>query len=460
MASEEGDGQVRVRFERGAFERAVQQVQTATAGLPDVADTNTPLSSTLAFLAGEVWSSKYLQAFSGTNVTSKATARLPALPRQLKLEDILAPLNRLVADGNSPGGPPEAFSVPEEYGWREATLSDVIALMTGWVLRHSDELFDARSWPWTLLREASLSVQGKGKYTEQALTEIYESSQTGPLACLAVAQVQAGMQPPQVRKFAARGLERLSAADFRRDWSPFLAGNSVFSQCCQRLAAALGKLDDEQVAELAKAQSPAFGEFVRECSRRLRANKEQPLADALGPALDAYWERELKEQVATALNARSFDPVKAFGQGLAAYRGASLDKSEAVNLFAQAAAHGHPAAQYFLGMIYERGTGVSRDVGAALNWYRQSATNGYAEAAVVLGNYYSDGLEVKQDSGEAFVWYSVATAQGHRVAEVFRNSARRKLTAQQLVEAERRARAILASRPNAEDATVPSDAYR
>ena len=164
--------------------------------------------------------------------------------------------------------------------------------------------------------------------------------------------------------------------------------------------------------------------------------------------------------MAAELRAQAFDPRQAFKEGLAAYQASASDKSQAAKLFAPAAAHGHAGAQYYLAMIYERGAGVPRDIAAALNLYRQSATNGYSEAGVVLGNYYTDGVEVKQDHAEAFVWYSVATAQGHRVAEVFRNSARRKLTAQQSVEAEKRARAILASRPNVEDATVPSDAYR
>ena len=180
-----------------------------------------------------------------------------------------------------------------------------MGLAAGWLLRHGDEMFAARSWPWTLLREASFTVQGKGRYTDQALTGIYESSETGPLGYLMVAQVLSQMQPPLARKFAARGLERLSTADFRRDCRLFLTGDSVFSQCLQRLAAALRELDNEQVAALAKLQSPVRGEFIRESSRRLRAAKDQPVMEALAPALDSYWEGELKEQVATALQSPS-----------------------------------------------------------------------------------------------------------------------------------------------------------
>jgi hypothetical protein len=144
----------------------------------------------------------------------------------------------------------------------------VAGAVTGWLLRHSDELSDARSWPWTLLREASFAVQRKGSYTEQALAEIYESSETGPLGYLTAAALLGRTQPPLARKFAARGLERLSEADFRRDCRLFLTGDSIISQCCQRLIASLGELNDYQLATLGKQQSPAYREFLRDCSRR------------------------------------------------------------------------------------------------------------------------------------------------------------------------------------------------
>jgi hypothetical protein len=449
LTGEQGDGVVQIRFEPGAFERVVRQIEAVPAGLPDVGNTNTPLSSTLAFLAEEVGSSKYLRAFSRTNLASETAAPMLALLDQFRLADLLAPLDRLVAGTNGLAGSQEEFSIPADQRTREANLSDTVGLFTGWFLRQSDELFQAGSWPWTLLREACFTVQGKGRYTEEALTGVYESAETGPLGYMAVAEVADRFQPALARKFAARGLERLSAADFRCDCRLFLEGNSISSQCCQRLAASVRALDDEQVAALTKPQSPARGEFIRECSRRLRAAKDQPVFEALAPALDAYWEQELKEQVAAVLRAQAFDAARAFEEGLAAYQASSPDMSQATKLFTQAAARGHPGAQYYLAMIYERGTGVPKDLATALNWYRASATNGFAEAAVVLGNYYNDGLEVKQDQPEAFVWYSVAAGEGHRLAPAFRNSARRKLTARQLAEAEARVAAILASRPKA-----------
>ena len=447
---------MQIRFEPGAFDGAVQRIEAGTASLPNVRDTNAPLSSAVAFLLEEMMSSKYLASFLRSRKSVETAARLPALLRQFRLEEILAPLNQLLWPSNGSAGNEETFAIPEGWESAGATRSEVVRLVTGWVLQHSGELFTPRSWPWTLLREASLTVQGKGKYTDQALTGIYESGETGPLGYLTIAQVLRGIQPPLARKFAARGLERLSPADFRRDCQLFLAGNSISSQCLQKLAAALRDLNDEHLTALAKGESPARGEFIREGSRRLRAAKDQPMLEALGPALDSYWESELKEHVANALREQTLDASELFREGLAAYQTLSQDKAQAAKLFQQAADRGHAGAQYYLGMIYEKGAGVPKDIAAALNWYRQSVTNGYVEAGMTLGNFYSDGLDVKQDYVEAFVWYGVAAAQGNRLAEVFRKGAQRKLTPGQLAEAERRVAAILAHRPRDADVSEPA----
>ena len=456
-ANDEGKGAVRVGFAPGAFGRAFRHIETDTASLPDVCDTNAPLSSAVAFLAEELLGSRYLELFLPTNVFSQTVTALPALLRQLRLGSVLAPLDQLVREPKGLAGR-ASFSVPQDAD--EATGNGFMSLLAGWLLEHTDELFAAHSWPWTVLREAGFTLQGRGKYTGQALDGIYESSETGPLGYLAIAELLSHVQNPRSRNFAARGLERLSPADFRRDCQMLLAGNSISSQCAQRLALALCDLDNERLTALAKLQSPPRGEFVRECSRRLRAAKGQPMLDALGPALDSYWENELREQVANALGAQAVDVAKLFSAGLEAYQTLSPDKAQAAKLFQQAADRGHAGAQYYLGMIYEKGAGVPRDVAVALNWYRQAATNGYVEAGVTLGNFYSDGIEVKQDFAEAFVWYGVSAAQGNRLAEVFRKGMQRKLTAEQVAEAEKRVAFILAHRPPDADVSEPASSVK
>src|SRR5215510_9062744 len=58
---------------------------------------------------------------------------------------------------------------------------------------------------------------------------------------------------------------------------------------------------------------------------------------------------------------------------------------------------GDPAAQTYVGEIYEKGLGTPPDYAAAADWYRRAAERGYARAAVNLGNLIEQGLGGPQD---------------------------------------------------------------
>ena len=255
---------------------------------------------------------------------------------------------------------------------------------------------------------------------------------------------------------AARGLERLSAADMRRDLRPLLTGDSILSQCAQAFTQALRDLSDAQVDALLKEQPVATGDLLRDGLRQLRSATNQPVFEAMAPTLDVWWEQGLKQHVAAALQEQLIDRAQAFRDGLKTYQNSLMGKAEAARLFNQAAERGHPGAQYFLGMMHEKGEGVPKDRTLALSYYTQSATNGYDEAAMTLGNLYNDGIGVKQDYAEAFVWFSVAAARHHRFAEMFRNRAEGKLTTQDLAKAKKRVADLLKTIPPPPDAAGPS----
>ena len=300
------------------------------------------------------------------------------------------------------------------------------------------------------MREGVLVVMQQGRYTGQALTELCESSETGPLGFLAAAMLLNQFHSPATRQIAARGLERLSAEDFRRDCRVLLTGHSVLSQCLQNLASSLAGLNEDAVNALTASQPHARATFIRECARRLRESKGQPVFEALAPALDQYWNSEFRAEVAAALRSQSVDPVAAYEAGLSIYQsnGISPDYAEAARLFQQAAQAGHAGAQFYLALLYQRGKGVPKDLMTALNWYRQSAANGNVEAAMTLGSLYDDGFDVERDRVAAFAWYSVAAARGHKVAPTLRDGLRRQLSASQLAEGEKQAKDILEQKPD------------
>jgi hypothetical protein len=441
-----GNVRFQVDFAPGAFERTLKRIQADAAKLPDVCDTNAALSSTLAFLAEEVVSSKHLDYFLRNRITSNGPSHVSELLGQLKLANILMPLNQLLPPTDAGPTNQTVFWIPEDPGAASGGGDNLVTLFGDWVLRHSGQLAEPGSWPWTVLREAALVVQGKTRYTDQTLTQIYESSGTGPLGYLVTAGLLDRVGPAQARRFAARGLERLSAEDFRRDCRVLFTGQSVFSQCFQRFAATLPNLKEEQMASLVAGLSPARANFIRDCAGRLREAKGQPAINTIAPALDAYWQSELKDVVAGALRRQAVEPVAAYEAGLKIYESedTTRDYARAAELFQQAAGAGHPGAQYYLAVLYAKGQGVTKDSATALKWYRESALSGSVSAAMALGDLFSDGIEVQQDHLAAFVWYSVATAHGHKIAPTLRDGMQRKLPPAQVADGEKQVAEILA----------------
>ena len=68
------------------------------------------------------------------------------------------------------------------------------------------------------------------------------------------------------------------------------------------------------------------------------------------------------------------------------------------------------AAQFTLGVSYEKGEGVPQDHAKAVEWFRKAADQGHAEAQFNLGERYADGVGVEQDDAKAFEWFLVSAA--------------------------------------------------
>jgi hypothetical protein len=84
------------------------------------------------------------------------------------------------------------------------------------------------------------------------------------------------------------------------------------------------------------------------------------------------------------------------------------DYATALKVWRPLADNGDPAAQTYVGEIYEKGLGVPPDYAAAADWYRKAAEKGYGRAAINLGNLYEQGLGVPRDPTQAANWYRQA----------------------------------------------------
>lgn len=295
--------QARLSFQPGAFESALAAIQRDCAGFTNVCRTNAPLGSAIAFFGSEVVQLQPVDAFLRNELPAVTCTQLPALLRRLGSEDFLSPFESLIDTMKTTNDPAGEFKIPEES--RPGDGGPVEAAKTSvaqWVLAGGDRIFPPCSWPWTIMRDIAFVFRGQPAYVQPDIHEIYDSSKTGPVGCLLAAQILKSQNPPAAKALAALGLERLSTDDFRSDYQLLLDEHYVAGRFVARLATTLGSLDELELAAVVEPVTAAQAAFIRNCAQCARASKAgQPLVETIAPALDEYWDDELKKTVANQL---------------------------------------------------------------------------------------------------------------------------------------------------------------
>src|SRR3954465_3399863 len=103
-----------------------------------------------------------------------------------------------------------------------------------------------------------------------------------------------------------------------------------------------------------------------------------------------------------------------FRQGVAAFN--RQQYLLAAQNFFPLAEQGDPAAQSYLGFMFETGRGVPRNYTEAAMWYRRAAEQGDSLAQYSLGLLYDRGQGVPQDIVEANKWLTLSAAAAPRRA--------------------------------------------
>lgn len=85
--------------------------------------------------------------------------------------------------------------------------------------------------------------------------------------------------------------------------------------------------------------------------------------------------------------------------------------------FRELALNGDAAAQYRLGLMYDKGEGVARDERQALSWYVRAAGQDDTRAQFAVAEMYSEGRGVQRDDKQAARWYLEAAGHGFPKAQ-------------------------------------------
>ena len=106
--------------------------------------------------------------------------------------------------------------------------------------------------------------------------------------------------------------------------------------------------------------------------------------------------------------------AQSFRQGVSAFN--RQDYALASRVFIPLAERGDPAAQTYLGFMFETGRGVPQNYTEAAMWYRRGAEQGDSLAQYSLGLLYDHGQGVPRDIVEASKWLNLSTAAAPRQA--------------------------------------------
>jgi TPR repeat protein len=140
-------------------------------------------------------------------------------------------------------------------------------------------------------------------------------------------------------------------------------------------------------------------------------------------------------------SAGDFAEAASFRQGVSAFN--RQHYMLASQIFFPLAEQGDPAAQGYLGFMFETGRGVPQNYTEAAMWYRRAAEQGDSLAQYSLGLLYDKGQGVPRDIVEANKWLNLSTAaapaQAREARARIRNAVTTKMTRGEIARARLRA---------------------
>ena len=113
-------------------------------------------------------------------------------------------------------------------------------------------------------------------------------------------------------------------------------------------------------------------------------------------------------------SAGNYAEAQSFRQGVSAFN--RQDYVSASQIFIPLAEQGVPAAQSYLGFLFQTGRGVPQNYTEAAMWYRRAAEQGDSLGQYSLGLLYDRGQGVPRDIVEASKWLNLSAAAAPRRA--------------------------------------------
>jgi localization factor PodJL len=134
--------------------------------------------------------------------------------------------------------------------------------------------------------------------------------------------------------------------------------------------------------------------------------------------------------------------------------GVKKDLEAARRLYTAAAEKGNARAMHNLAVLYAEGALGKPDYKTATQWFRKAADRGISDSQYNLAILYARGIGVEQNLTESYKWFTLASAQGDQEAAKRRDEVAKRLDAQSVTAARLAAEAWKAESQPEEATTV------
>jgi hypothetical protein len=168
------------------------------------------------------------------------------------------------------------------------------------------------SWIRTLSHVSVLIVSGHAQSPSVSLElqELYYSDQIGPMGYFLTSKFFQQIGFPGFKAFAQRGLQTMSAEDFRKDWKPLLTKESKIKDSIRCSLEKLQTYSAEDIQLAASVFPSDFALLIETTAQRLKETETEQLQESLDPILTDFWEKSFKETMRQQLNELLFPPKK------------------------------------------------------------------------------------------------------------------------------------------------------
>ena len=288
------DGEVEITFVDNGFAEARDATHQGADGGENLFDAKRPLRSMFDFLLHEDMHNEWMSVLRAIEKDELTQSKLDAFGAWSKFiaMGVLDPIDEYLAARAWEDDSEDEFKLPPTVpnspnAW---TLAGAALVIPG-----ADALFPRDSWPWTVWRETCFVVAGRGKYTGRQLQRAVVSEDFGPVGLLVVSSLVDRMSRQASQTLAHRGTQRLSVAEFRRDYEPLLDETRITGKCIRRACEILRELSPAELRELQARTPDPWRPPFEAFSNELRRETDRPIDQAMPAALDAAWKAGLSD---------------------------------------------------------------------------------------------------------------------------------------------------------------------